>query len=249
MNKYIAIFGSTGRIGTEVCKLLKKEGIHVIGIGRSINSSCSSSIKADFINYESLFQELKGLTAINISAVVFCHRYRIKGNKELSEDFTECMNIEMNPFLAIKQYLDSSNTFTGPINIVTVTSNASRRWAIDVDYAYHIIKSAQLTAGLALGALENDRSTFSNAISIGEVVDNRIGTHSNYHETLYKNISSCLQIQSMTNINNIARAVLILCSADKLAMNGQILNIDSGLSSITQESIIRINSRTSLGES
>ena len=237
----IVVYGSTGLVGKAVCDEAQKIGYQVIGLSRTKNSICEESIEIDFLDYEHLAktsQELIGRENIP-DAFVFCHRSRISSHLSEADALLQSTAIDIYPYLALNEALKTTDR-RGSLNIVTVTSNAAFRFAQDVNYMYHITKHAQVAASKGLSSALSSLDIFSNVVSFGEVVDHSKQDHDPYHKKLFTTLSRCSSDRPVPSIENVAKTAVMLCKASSFGLCGQTLVIDSGLSGITQESLVRL---------
>lgn len=237
----IVVYGSTGLVGKAVCVEAQRNGCQVIGLSRTRSKACSESIEIDFLDYEHLAktaQELIGRENIP-DAFVFCHRSRISSHLSEADALLQSIAIDIYPYLALKDALKKIDR-KGSLNIVTVTSNAAFRFAQDVNYMYHITKHAQVAASFGLSSAPTSLDVYSNVVSFGEVIDNSKQDHDLFHRQLFPILSRCSSDRPVPSIENVAKVAVMLCKASSFGFCGQTLVIDSGLSNITQESVVRL---------
>jgi len=237
----VVVFGSTGLVGKAVCLEAQSAGYHVIGLSRTTCQNCSESIQIDFFDFNHLAEVTSEILARDNlpKAFVFCHRSRISANVCQADALLQSTAVDIYPYLALQAGLINSNR-KGAVNIVTVTSNAGFRYAQDVGYSYHITKHAQVAASIGLSLVPSSLDIFSNIVSFGEAIDNSIQDHDLLHRKLFAGLSRCALGKAVPSIDNIAKAVVMLCKASSFGVCGQTLTIDSGLSILTQESLVRL---------
>lgn len=240
----IVVYGSTGLVGKAVCDEAQRTGHQVIGLSRTRNNKCDESVEIDFLDYEHLVKTAKELISrSNIpKAFVFCHRSRISSGLSEADVLLQSTAIDIYPYLALHEALKTTER-KGPFNIVTVTSNAAFRFAQDVNYQYHITKHAQVAASVGLSSAASSLDIFSNVVCFGEAIDHSQQHHDQYHQKLFHNLSRCSSDRPVPTIRNVAKTAVILCDASSFGLCGQTLVIDSGLSGITQESVVRLLTR------
>ena len=144
MRSKLIIFGATGTVGSAICELAKELDYETISIGRSINKNSDTSIQLNYENYNEIIQALSNFDVNEIQGIILCHRAS-KININNRETLLEQIQSELNPFYAIKQFLEDIEKIK-KINIVTLTSNASKKINFDIDYNYHLLKSLTLQA-------------------------------------------------------------------------------------------------------
>ena len=235
----ILIFGHSGYIGKSVVNLANSKNLSIIGVGRKKGCIVDNFYSCDYKDYDCISKVLAELDFNDLSSIVFCQRARNKDGNTLVENFHEEMAIELNPYLAVKKRLQTKIERTNALNIVSLTSNAAFRPALDVRFNYQIIKSAQQMAGISLGYLKTAFPVYSNIISFGEIKNSDISIHSDWHNKLFDLINLTLPGKDIISSRKIAEMILLLCNADQLGLNGQVLYADSGLHRLSNESLLR----------
>lgn len=236
----IVVYGATGLVGKAVCLQAHNAGYDVISLGRTKCEKSSDSFKIDFSDYSNLVEitmELLSRVALP-KALVFCHRSRTPPHICDADALLLSTAIEINPYLALKEVLQKTSR-KGTLNIVTVSSNAAIRYATDVDFKYHIIKHAQVAASIGLSLIPTSLRIFSNVVSFGEVIDSSKKEHDLQHRKLFARLSRFTLNKSVPSIFDVAKVAIMLCEAHNMRICGQTLTVDSGLSSLTQESLVR----------
>ena len=240
MKNKILIFGASGFIGQTICELAAERGIKVVNIGRSNGKNMDTFVECNYSDYKSVDEAIKSIDMNQISAVIFCQRGRLSKTTQKSNYIVTPLTVELNPYLAIHDYIiDRETKRSTTLNIVTITSNAATRPAYDVDYEYEIIKSAQKMAGLALGFRKTNFPVYSNIISFGEISNNKIERHSEWHEKLFGLIKKASGGKTVVDAHRVGSLALMLCSASQLGLNGEVLHAENGLGKISNESILR----------
>lgn len=234
----VIVFGSTGYIGRSFVRLCSKLGIFTIGVSRTENSACSISKLVNFIDSNSidkLWLDI-GEDTMKRCAIVFCHRARVDyiDNKSSIDSIT----VEVNPYLSLSRYLSNSNK-SCKISIVSVTSNASMKFARELDPTYHISKHAQIGAAKSLGYVQCSSEVYSNVLSFGDLRDSSLRKHSDYHLKLHGEIRKVSGYNEVATKKELVRFMLLLCEAHRLGISGQTITIDKGLGSLSQDSILR----------
>lgn len=236
----VVVYGSTGFVGRIVCHEAQNAGYSVISLGRTKCRNSSESIEIDYSSYNYLLEATADLLLRDNlpKAFIFCHRSRVSPQICDADALLLSTIVEINPYHALKEALIKTRR-NGALNIVTVTSNAAFRYAEDVHFNYHIIKHAQVAASIGLSMIPSSLHVFSNVVSFGEIINTERKEHDLHHKRLFAWLSRCSLNKSVPSINDLARAVITLCKADSMGICGQILTVDSGLSCLTQEFLVR----------
>ena len=238
MNKpRIIIFGTSGTVGSAICNEAISQGYEIIGIGRTKNYDCFESLQVDFKNIIQLKEKINKIDPKNLTSIIFCQRARTI-EKDNRKSLFDALEIELNPIYAIKDYLENVS-LQKAINIVTITSTAATKINLDIDYNYHVVKGSSLHAGLSLSISKSNKCVFSNALSIGEIVDKRYKKHSKTKEIIFSKLKNIITTKNLVSTNDVAKQALSLCKASEFNLNRQIINLDAGLGNISQDSIIR----------
>lgn len=243
MKRTLVVYGSTGLIGREVVKQARECGYSTIGIARTSNKFCDVNYSVDFLDFDRLqLVTNEVLTKGNEPvSIVFCHRSRdlsSVGHSQI-ERFRYELDITLNPYIATETTI-STLACDAQINIVTVTSNAGAAYAQDTRYSYQIVKAAQISAACGLAYSSSvSLGVYSNIVRFGEAIDENRQTHDEYHSRLFEELRRQNGGRPVATVKNIGRVVMLLCDADKLAVNGQEIIVDGGISKVTQESIVR----------
>jgi len=236
----IVVYGSTGLVGKAVCHEAQSAGYRVIGCSRTKCQNSSESIEIDFSNYSHLLEATANLLSTGKlpRAIIFCHRSRVSPQVCDADALLLSTTVEINPYLALKEILTKTKR-KGVLNIITLTSNAAFRYAKDVHFNYHIIKHAQVAATIGLSLIPSSLHVFSNVVSFGEIINSSRKEHDLHHKRLFAGLSRCTLNKNVPSINDVAKAAIMLCKASSMGICGQTLTIDSGLSCLTQEFLVR----------
>ena len=227
-------------IGQTICKLAVSKGIHTVNIGRREANYIDTFIKCDYSDYSSLSDAIKIAKPDDLQAIIFCQRGSFKDAELQEPRLYKPLMAELNPYLIVKSHItnESANRLA-PLNIGSMTSTASSRPAYDIDYQYESLKSAQKMAGISLGFIKSDFPVYSNVISFGEILNTGISNHTRWHEKLFKLIKFTCDGKKVVDSDAIASLALLLCTASKMGLNGEVFHADHGLGKLSNESLLR----------
>lgn len=160
-----------------------------------------------------------------LSAVAFFHRYRSK----TSDPFKQ-FAVEVNtPYEIIVQL--SKQTRSRQCAIVLATSPAAERIVEDQDFQYHASKAAiqQLVRFSAVRFAKHNLRV--NGVNPGTYVyKSRAASFYAEHPEIISRVKRDVPLGRMSNVEEIATVTKFLLSEESSFINGEIINIDGGLS-------------------
>lgn len=160
-----------------------------------------------------------------LSAVAFFHRYRSK----TSDPFKQ-FAVEVNtPYEIIVQL--SKQTRSRQCAIVLVTSPAAQKIVEDQDFNYHASKAAiqQLVRFSAVRFAKHNLRV--NGVNPGTYVyKSRAASFYAEHPEIISRVKREVPLGRMSNVEEIATVTKFLLSEESSFINGEIINIDGGLS-------------------
>ena len=160
-----------------------------------------------------------------LDAVAFMHRYRSS-----SPDPFEQFAIEVNTPYQILVHL-AKRVRASQCSIVLATSPAAERVVDDQDFQYHASKAAisQLVRYGSVNFAKNNMRV--NGVNPGTFVyKDRAASFYAEHPEVFELVKRVVPLGRMSNIQEIASVATFLLSAKTSNVNGQIINIDGGLS-------------------
>ena len=239
----LILFGGTGTLGNKFVRMQKRKNFRVIEIGKKQHGENSKHIFANYESYIDIEEALRDIQISNDTAIVFAHRARDNSKKRIQKSFYKTIQAELNPYIAIYEFINERVNKEQPnINIVSITSTSSQKGAYDVPFDYHVIKAAQRAAARSLVYCKKG-NIFSNIVRFGEALDHRRDVHSEFCSSLFSNAEEILRGKQLPSFAQISSVVLMLCEANRYAINGQVLTVDSGLGLLSNEFILREHSR------
>lgn len=241
-NKIIVI-GSSGLIGKKVCEHVLLKGWNLVEIGRTRKFDQSVFFYTDLQNVSSIIEALEKANLKNGDGLVFAHRARNSDNCLNLDAFYLDMRVELNPYLALYKVLNNSRFEGITLNLVNISSVAARLGAYDVPFAYHIMKAAQSEAGRMMAYIPGIK-IFTNTVIFGEAMNDKLTNHSHFHAKLFDAIKSNLGGKDLPCLSQIAEVIILLCSANLYGLSGQMLSVDSGMSHLSIESVLRHNAKS-----
>jgi NAD(P)-dependent dehydrogenase (short-subunit alcohol dehydrogenase family) len=222
MKKNVLIVGSSSSLGKEVFKKLNKKNYNVIQT--SNNKNIYSSLKCNFVNYDSIEESIKKIKLLKINFhYIFFFQGQLVGkslynykNKEIIENlninFLSCVQI-------IKNVKLSKNSLA-----IFVSSVSGQRGSYDPIYAAG--KSALINLTKSLSSWHAPRNRFI-CICPGPVKDTPMFNEFSSKRKRYHRISN--PNKELLNSKDLASIILNLMEPHWRHANGSIININGGV--------------------
>lgn len=237
------IVGGTRGIGRVVVRVLSGEG-HVLSvIGRRPPADQERSIRkadywtVDLTERERLFASLAEILGKNgkLSCLVFCQRYRGKGDSwmgEMETSLTATKNI-------IERLADE---FDGGSQrcIVIVSSIAGHFITEEQPLSYHVAKAGMDQMARYFAYALGPKGIRVNCVSSGTVLKEESKEVFVQNKHLYELNKGIIPLRCMVTAEDIAHVVAFLCSSRASLITGQNIIVDGGLSLQWQESLARM---------
>ena len=230
------VYGGRSPIALELCRQLADTGheVHlvtrvrdesIVNLGRE--NGCAEIHECDL---ETLDKSIALANEIDdkvggLDAVAFMHRYRSS-----SPDPFKQFAIEVNTPYQILVNL-TKRVRSSQCSIVLATSPAAERVVDDQDFQYHASKAAisQLVRYGSVNFAKNNIRV--NGVNPGTFVyKDRAASFYAEHPEVFELVKRVVPLGRMSNIQEIASVATFLLSAKTSNVNGQIINIDGGLS-------------------
>jgi NAD(P)-dependent dehydrogenase (short-subunit alcohol dehydrogenase family) len=238
----LIIVGATGYVGSAITNEARKDGHKVISIGRSPNQLAHYNYIADFSSYKSSVRAFESSFSQHgsVDAVIYSHRARSGMNlKHLcAKELCKLLEVELTPYLCLRSVIQEEYLQV-PLRVLTITSHASKAFANDTCYQYHIVKHAQVAASLGLSFLGLPVPVYSNILSFGELKDDFLAedAHDSARIGLFAEYAKAVYPRPIPTLSSLARLAINMCMIDQLC--GQTISLDSGLGITSPESLLR----------
>ncbi len=230
------VYGGRSPLALELCKQLAGLGHKVHLITRSRDeiimklATENNSTEVHACDLEDLGSSISLAKEIDdsvggLDALAFMHRYR-----STSPDPFKQFAIEVNtPYQILVQL--SKRVRVSQCSIVLATSPAAERVVDDQDFQYHASKAA-IAQLIRYGSVNFARSNMRvNGVNPGTFVyKDRASSFYAEHPEVFELVSRIVPLGRMSDIEEIASAATFLLSKQTSNINGQIINIDGGLS-------------------
>jgi len=163
----------------------------------------------------------------NVEGVIFAHRYRSQMHDAIKQFVTEVET----PHQLIKHYCENYSGQFG--SVILFTSPAADSIIPDQDFSYHASKAA-LNQLVKFAAIKfSDRGVRTNGVCPGAFIEKE-RSRKVYSENpkRLEDIKEFIPLSRMGTLDEIADVVSYLCSPQSSYVNGVIINVDGGYSSM-----------------
>jgi NAD(P)-dependent dehydrogenase (short-subunit alcohol dehydrogenase family) len=237
------VYGGRSPIALALCRRLSEVGQEVHLITRSRDESivrlahdhnCKNVHECDLENSESSINLALEIdrSAGGLEAIAFVHRYRSQNSNPIKQYEVEVYT----PFRIIESMASQSRV--RKCAIVLTTSPAGRIVVGDQDFQYHASKAALLQLvrfGSVRFAANNLRI---NGVSPGSFIfKERAAEYYSKNPEVVAKANRLIPLSRMGTVTEIANVALFLLSDQSSYLNGQILEVDGGISNLDQASL------------
>ena len=237
------VYGGRSPIALALCRQLSESGqeVHLITRNRdealvklASNHNCKHVHECDLENQESsiaLALEIDKKTG-GLEAIAFVHRYRSQTSNPIKQYEVEVYT----PFKIIESMAGQSRD--KQCAVVVTTSPAGRTVVGDQDFQYHASKAA-LSQLVRFGSVRFSANNLRiNGVSPGSFIfKERAAEYYSKNPEVVANANKLIPLSRMGTVTEIANVALFLLSKKSSYLNGQILEIDGGLSNLDQASL------------
>ena len=237
------VYGGRSPIALALCRQLSESGqeVHLITRNRdetleklASNHNCKHVHECDLENQESsiaLALEIDKKTG-GLEAIAFVHRYRSQTSNPIKQYEVEVYT----PFKIIESMAGQSRD--KQCAVVVTTSPAGRTVLGDQDFQYHASKAA-LSQLVRFGSVRFSANNLRiNGVSPGSFIfKERAAEYYSKNPEVVANANKLIPLSRMGTVTEIANVALFLLSKKSSYLNGQILEIDGGLSNLDQASL------------
>jgi 3-oxoacyl-[acyl-carrier protein] reductase len=216
----VAVFGATGALGLDICRLLDQDGLHLIRVGRTSNENVDvSRANPNWVDELSKFGKLDGIVwaqGVNASGTILT---------TTPEQLAMAFDANVGFIHTTLQELVEADALANPCRTV-VLSSIWQQHARSNKFAYMTSKSA--LSGLVLSAAIDlaEIGVTMNAVLPG-VIDTPM-TRANLSAEQIRNVEASTLGGHLANSRNIASTVSWLLSPKSEGVNGQFITVDNG---------------------
>lgn len=237
------VYGGRSPIALALCRQLSESGheVHLITRNRdeailkvASDHQCKHVHECDLENQESsvaLALEIDK-KAGGLEAIAFVHRYRSQTPDPIKQYEVEVYT----PFKIIESMAGQSRD--KHCAVVVTTSPAGRTVVGDQDFQYHASKAA-LSQLVRFGSVRFSANNLRiNGVSPGSFIfKKRAAEYYSKNPEVVAKANKLIPLSRMGTVTEIANVALFLLSEKSSYLNGQILEVDGGLSNLDQASL------------
>lgn len=237
------VYGGRSPIALALCRQLSESGqeVHLITRNRdealvklASNHNCKHVHECDLENQESSIALALEIDkkAGGLEAIAFVHRYRSQTSNPIKQYEVEVYT----PFKIIESMAGQSRD--KQCAVVVTTSPAGRTVVGDQDFQYHASKAA-LSQLVRFGSVRFSANNLRiNGVSPGSFIfKERAAEYYSKNPEVVANANKLIPLSRMGTVTEIANVALFLLSKKSSYLNGQILEVDGGLSNLDQASL------------
>ena len=237
------IFGGRSPIALALCQQLSESGqdVHLITRTRdetivklASDHNCKHIHECDLENQESSIALALEIDkqAGGLEAIAFVHRYRSQTPNPIKQYEVEVYT----PFKIIESMAGQSRD--KHCAVVVTTSPAGRTVVGDQDFQYHASKAA-LSQLVRFGSVRFSANNLRiNGVSPGSFIfKERAAEYYSKNPEVVAKANKLIPLSRMGTVTEIANVALFLLSEKSSYLNGQILEVDGGLSNLDQASL------------
>ena len=240
---FALVYGGRSPIALALCRQLSESGheVHLITRNRdetilklASDNHCKHVYECDLENQEgsiALALEIDK-KAGGLEAIAFVHRYRSQTSNPIKQYEVEVYT----PFKIIESMAGQSRD--KQCAVVVTTSPAGRTVVGDQDFQYHASKAA-LSQLVRFGSVRFSANNLRiNGVSPGSFIfKERAAEYYSKNPEVVANANKLIPLSRMGTVTEIANVALFLLSEKSSYLNGQILEVDGGLSNLDQASL------------
>ena len=237
------VYGGRSPIALALCRQLSESGqeVHLITRNRdealvklASNHNCKHVHECDLENQESSIALALEIDkkAGGLEAIAFVHRYRSQTSNPIKQYEVEVYT----PFKIIESMAGQSRD--KQCAVVVTTSPAGRTVVGDQDFQYHASKAA-LSQLVRFGSVRFSANNLRiNGVSHGSFIfKERAAEYYSKNPEVVAKANKLIPLSRMGTVTEIANVALFLLSEKSSYLNGQILEVDGGLSNLDQASL------------
>jgi len=242
-DKSALVYGGRSPIALELCQQLALNGYTVHLVSRTIDETinklakdngclivhkCDLEDSTESVKFAlRLDDEVKGLRA-----VAFVHRYRGDASNSLKQ-----FSVEVDtPYQILKGL--AARTRTDECSVLVTTSPAAHSVVGDQDFQYHASKAA-LSQLVKFGAVKfASQKMRVNGLSPGSFIfKQRAADYYSKNPKILERANDLIPLSRMGSVAEVASVGMFLLSEKSSYLNGQIIEVDGGLSTLDPASL------------
>ncbi len=241
------VYGGRSPIALALCRQLSESGqeVHLVTRNRdekiiklASDHNCKNVHESDLENQESSIALALEIDkkAGGLEAIAFVHRYRSQLQNPIKQYEVEVYT----PFKIIESMASQSRD--KQCAVVLMTSPAGRTVVGDQDFQYHASKAA-LSQLVRFGSVRFSANNLRiNGVSPGSFIfKERAAEYYSKNPDVVANAKKLIPLARMGTVTEIANVAAFLLSDKSSYINGQILEVDGGLSNFDQASLSKPN--------
>jgi NAD(P)-dependent dehydrogenase (short-subunit alcohol dehydrogenase family) len=235
------VFGGSKGLGCVVVRQLAARGDDVSVVSRSkpslaerVNGACYFS--ADITDLTATQEVLDATVKRNgaLDYLIFCQRYRGKGNAWAGE-----IDVSLSAPKRVIEYLQNSFAKGGDCGIVFVSSVYGDRVGEGQDISYHIGKAGMNHMARFYAVNLGRKGIRTNAVAPFTFLKEESKEFYLSNKELLELYEEIIPLGRMATSEDSANVILFLCSPAAAFVNGQIIDVDGGLSLVWPETLAR----------
>lgn len=240
MKRHILIVGGTRGIGRVTAQVLARQGYIVSVIGRRRCSKMRSLPvtfwQVDLLDKVRLLRALREIVLRNgkLSALIFFQRYRGNGDDWQGEIATS-LTVSKD----IIEYLVDKFEGRGERSILFISSLASHYIAKEQPLSYHIAKAAFNQMARYYAVRFGSVNIRVNSLLFGAILKEEAKKFYLKNKRLLKLYKDTIPLGRMGTSQDVANAIVFLCSPNAAFITGQCIIIDGGVSIQSHETLAR----------
>lgn len=264
-NKIVVITGGAGGIGKNIARAFGREGGHIIicDVNTKKGRKTQNELRRQKITVDFLCADLskKGVPRRMVKKIIkrfgrldilvnnarFGQRISLLDENE--DSWEQAMAVTLRAAFFASQEAIRGMSKTGGGNIINISSVAALL-TCQPSPVYHIAKAALLQMTRYLAAEAGKHNIRINAVLPGFIVkDEDRPYYESKHNEQYRRIAEfCHPLKKVGSSDDVANAVLFLCSQEASFISGESLIVDGGLTLQEQSSLVfRFNERRKRG--
>ena len=236
------VFGASGPLGNTLVRKFAKEDT-VITFSRGeicLQDHAKTHFKVDFADDNALRKAIGEAILLHgfPEGAAFCQRYRGKKSDVLSSDLCHGIQVEIGPTIALLDRLEDWPIGKN-LSIVMFTSVANEQINPDISLDYHMLKAATASFVRYQAMVFRNSDVRINAIVLGEFLKYPIDTYSLLEKKKFESISRISNIGRVGTVHDIVLLAQLLLVNPSLALNGQLIHLDGGVTQLASEALVR----------